>query len=252
MRPLPLAASILLTVVAVTLLGPAFAQTPGGNPLPSAGSVLTVKGAGTFVQKPDYGRFEVSVTTRGKTLETTVTAHEERAGSAITVLRRFEALGVGIEKSRFRLDESRPGYQAPRYPGDRPPPPERIENPFTATTTFTLKVGGIDNLNTAMSRIAETGLFHIETVTFKVENERAALLEARRAAMTDAREQAKVYAEAADIRLVEISAITDGEASPSELGAADMARSARRIQLVPPATLSFDATVNVTWRIAPH
>lgn len=249
MRLLPFAASLLLTAVA--LLRPSFAQTPGGNPLLSSGSVLTVKGAGKFVQKPDYGRFEVSVTTRGKTLETTVTAHEERAGSAITALRRFEALGVGIEKSRFRLDESRPGYQAPRYPGDRPPP-ERVETPFTATTTFTLKVGGIDNLNTAMSRIAETGLFHIETVTFKVENERAALLEARRAAMTDAREQAKVYAEAADIRLVEISAITDGEASPSEVGAADMPRSARRIQLVPPATLSFDATVNVTWRIAPH
>lgn len=252
-HPLPFKAPALAAFMATLLLGPAAAQSSNENSPPSRGSVLTVHGAGSFEQKPDYGRFEVSLVTQDKTLEATVSAHEERAGSAIEVLRRFEQAGVKIERSRFRLDEDQSGgYQPPQYPGHRPPPPKKSATPFTATTTFILKANGIDQLNATMSRIAETGLLRVQSVTFKVENERAALLEARRAAMLDARQQAKVYAEAADVTLVEINAITDGEASPSEVGEADMPRSLRRIQIVPPATISFNATVNVTWRISPR
>lgn len=227
-------------------------EAVGGNAAGPGTSVLTVRGAGSFEQPPDYGRFEVNVVTREKTLEAAVAAHEKRASAAITALRSFEPAGVGIEKSRFRLDEERPvAYPSSYYPGHQPPP-KLSATPFTATTTFTLKVTSIADLNKTMSRIAETGLFQIQSVTFKVENERAALLEARRAAMTDARQQARVYTEAADLTLLEITTITDGEASPSEVGQADMPRSARFIQLVPPAKVSFDASVRVTWRIAPR
>lgn len=121
-----------------------------------------------------------------------------------------------------------------------------------AATTFSVGVTSLDKLNQSISKLAETGLFEIASVRFYVLNERAALNQARRAAMLDAREQAQAYAEPVDLKLGQIIAITDGEAQPSG-GEADLpARRADRpytVQIVPPATLEFTATVNVTWRI---
>ena len=99
------------------------------------------------------------------------------------------------------------------------------------------------------------GLFGIETVRFDVVQERAALNQARRAAMLDAREQAQAYAEPVDLELEQIVSITDGDADPPD-GEADLP--ARRtsgsytVQILPPAKLEFTASVNVTWRIAPR
>ena len=77
------------------------------------------------------------------------------------------------------------------------------------------------------------------------------LNQARRAAMVDAREQAGAYADAGELKLVEIIEITDGEATPMENGVADLPMP-RFVQIIPPATVAFTASVNVTWRIAPR
>jgi uncharacterized protein YggE len=77
------------------------------------------------------------------------------------------------------------------------------------------------------------------------------LNQARRQAMTDARDQAAAYADAGDLRLVEIIAVTDGDAVPYSGGYVDMPVS-RLVQIIPPLTVSFDSSVQVTWRIAPR
>lgn len=233
-------------------LSPATAQQQGEAGSPRRGSIITVKGTGQFEQKPDYGRFEAVVTTRGKTLDEAAAAHEARATKALEMLRSLEGDGVTIEKSAFQVSEERPAYQPPVMRGDPPPvPPKPPENPFSASTTFNMKATRIDRLNAAVSRIAGSGLFALRQVTFKADRERAALNQARRAAMVDAREQATAYAEAGDLALVEIIEVTDGEARPYEDGAFDLPRS-RFVQIIPPAAISFEASVNVTWRIAPR
>ncbi|SEP25488.1 Protein of unknown function [Methylobacterium sp. ap11] len=72
----------------------------------------------------------------------------------------------------------------------------------------------------------------------------------RRAAVLDAREPARIYAEAAELKPVEITEITDGEGSPPD-GYADMPRS-RVAQIIPPAVVTFSAAVTIRWRIAPR
>jgi uncharacterized protein YggE len=101
-----------------------------------------------------------------------------------------------------------------------------------------------------VSQLAASGLFRINSVSFHVERERQALNDARREAMRDAREQAEVYADAGRFRLIGISAITDGEAAPTEIGQADLPPN-WTVQIIPPAVVTFSASVNVTWRIAP-
>lgn len=73
----------------------------------------------------------------------------------------------------------------------------------------------------AVNRLAASGVVEVRKTPYAVASERQALDEVRRAAMLDAREPARIYAEAADLTQVEITEITDGEASPPD-GYADM------------------------------
>jgi uncharacterized protein YggE len=216
------------------------------------GPVLSVKGSGRIEVKPDYAAFDVIVSTKGRTLEEAAQAHQERATAALAVLRGMTAEGLAIERSTFHLNQDRPPPPVPQVPGTRPPPApaKPAEPPYTAQTTFSLRLKPVEALNAVASRLAASGHFEMRPVSFQVEQERNALNQARRAAMLDAREQAEAYADAGGLRLVEIIEVTDGEASPLN-SQYDLPR-ARFVQIIPPATVAFNAGVNVTWRIAPR
>jgi hypothetical protein len=73
--------------------------------------------------------------------------------------------------------------------------------------------------------------------------------------MLDAAEQAQAYSDPVSLKLWQIIAIADGEATPPG-GELDIPQ--RKItehysvQILPPAVLEFKATANVTWRIEPR
>lgn len=217
--------------------------------------LMTVLGKGRYEVKPDLARAAVTVTTEGKTLESVGNPHQERATRASKALQELRVLGLEVEKSSFRVDERR--VQRPVPPMQQPQRYETVVEGYTATTTFSLKSSAMDKLNEVITKLADTNLFQIQSVRFQASQERAALNQARRAAMLDAKEQALAYAEPVELELKEIVAITDGEAETPD-GYADLP--ARRappagsstVQIVPPATLEFTASVNVTWRIAPR
>lgn len=83
-------------------------------------------------------------------------------------------------------------------PPTNQPPSKPPEPTFTASTTYFLRASPIDKLNVLVTRLAESGLLNIRSVSYKVEQERQALNRARRAAMADAKEQAAAYADAGD------------------------------------------------------
>ncbi|NBJ09992.1 SIMPL domain-containing protein [Microvirga arsenatis] len=217
---------------------------------------MTVLGKGKHEVRPDLARVAVTVTTEGKTLESVNNPHQDRATRALKILEGLQSLGLEIEKSNYRVDERR--VQRP-IPPVQPGPGQRYENlveGYTATTTFSLKIAAMDKLNEIVTKVTDSNLFQVHSVRFQVVQERMALNQARRSAMLDAKEQALAYAEPVDLELKEIIAITDGEAEAPD-GYADMPM--RRatspnstVQIIPPATLEFNASVNVTWRIAPR
>ncbi|HZH50777.1 MAG TPA: SIMPL domain-containing protein [Microvirga sp.] len=211
-------------------------------------------GRGSFETKPDLARFSARVSTDARSLESAAKQHEERATRAMKLLQELKASGLETEKSNFTINERRgprPLSQTEIAQGKRP---ESVIEGYVATTSFSLKVDSLEKLNQLATKLAETGLFEIQKVNFGVTDERAALNQARRAAMLDALEQAHAYTEPVDLELEQIVAITDGEATPPN-GEADMpyrrADARYTVQIIPPAALEFNASVNVTWRIAP-
>lgn len=218
--------------------------------------VLTVLGRGSYEVMPDIARFRVTVSAEEKTLETAIKQHGERVVGAAAILQELKPSGLEIEKSNFRTNERRLVKSVTTEEFARGLRPSSVIEGYAAATDFFLRSSSLGNLNQAVNKLAASGLFSFQTVQFSVLQERAALNQARRAAMLDALEQARAYAEPVDLELGQIIAITDGEADPPN-GEADLpARGAGNggpttVQIVPPAVVKFTASVNVTWRIAP-
>jgi uncharacterized protein YggE len=237
---------IFYLLALVTWAAPAHAQPQARDP--GKGAILTVRGQSRVEMKPDYARLRATVSTKAPSLEEAARAHQDRATRALAILKDVSAEGIDIEQSTFSLGQDQPvGVPAAARSAERKQPPLS----FRAKTEFLLKMNAIDSLNTVMTKLSLSGLFEVFSAYFGVKDERAALNQARRQAVADAREQAAAYADAAGLQLVEIVAITDGEASPSPDGKADLPLT-RFVQIIPPRTVAFDAAVNITWRIAPR
>jgi uncharacterized protein YggE len=244
---------LFLTLIAFVAASPTLGQTAPQEERREP--LLTVLGSGSYEVKPDLALFQAVVSTSGKTLDAATTPHQERATRALKALQDLQADGLEIEESSFSVDQRR-GLRP--IPPIQPGPLQKTESfieGYTATTHFDLKIGSMEKVNQIVTKIAASNLFQIERIRFGVVQERAALNQARRAAMLDARDQAQAYAEPVDLELEQIVAITDGEARAPD-GAADLpsrrATGPYTVQILPPAKLEFTASVNVTWRIAPR
>ena len=234
--PLILAAAIL------PMRGKAQSQIP---PVPMTRSTLTVEGNGQAQAKPDFSRITAAVSAKGASLDAAVAAQQEPLARANALLRDLAAEGVEIERSTFSLANDRPPY---------PPRPDTNQGPpsFTAATSFALKATRIDRLNAIVAKLAASGVLELRSVSFEVADTHPPLDEARRNAVAEARHKAETLAEAAGVRLDEVVSITDANVTPRVYAAAAETAAAAPSQLViPPATLTFNASVTMGWRISP-
>jgi uncharacterized protein YggE len=188
---------LFLTLIAFVAASPTLGQTAPQEERREP--LLTVLGSGSYEVKPDLALFQAVVSTSGKTLDAATTPHQERATRALKALQDLQADGLEIEKSSFSVDQRR-GLRP--IPPIQPGPLQKTESfieGYTATTHFDLKIGSMEKVNQIVTKIAASNLFQIERIRFGVVQERAALNQARRAAMLDARDQAQAYAEPVDL-----------------------------------------------------
>lgn len=236
--------TILALSIAAAMLPPICAWAQQALPSPRQ-ALLSVEGTGRAEAKPDYARLTANVTAKAATLEAAVQASQGLVSRADALLQSLKDETLGVESSNFSLAETHPPYP-PVPPQGTPPAPS-----YTATTTYTLKVGKLDHLNAVIEKLAASGVVEMHAVTFHVQDERGALDEARRKAVADARHQAETLADAAGVRLDEITAISNVRATPRPYVAAAEMASARFAPVQPPSTLDFDATVVMNWHISP-
>jgi len=210
------------------------------QPAADRGPIITVRGDGRAEVPPEIARLSAEVMTKGRSLQAATDAHKTRASQAAAALKGMARDGVEIEQSMFRLDQVR-----------QPPAPQgapRTETEYQAVTSFQIKITKLADIDLAVTAIASTGLFEIQNLRFALDDKSNALDIARRNAVADARNRAKVYAEAAGVQLGDIIEITDNEPRMfREVAAAPMA--ARSVQVAPPENITVTAGISMTWRI---
>jgi len=243
----------LATLIAISVAMPAYAQTAK-----SSNTTMAIKGVGQYEVKPDYAIISVNVTSRDRSPERVLESHATRVAKAAAFLEELKKEGLEIKTSSFRLRTEQKTEAVPvrnGLPRQKPVGPRE----FVAHTDYQVTTRNLEGLSEMAGQLASSNVLEISSFFYDVDNPRAALLQARRAAVTDAREQAEIYADAASIQLVEVTEITDGEASRGYSNGDQADLPSRRAaglwvqvaQIIPPAVLNYDASVNVIWRIAP-
>jgi uncharacterized protein YggE len=235
----------LAALVVFAVASPVDAQDarPAGQSRPAT---ISVSGTGEAELKPDFAHLFIAVETQADTVPKAVEANR---ASTEEVLARIQ--GLGIKKDDIRTEN----FQV----FQTPPRTDRLGNEvkvpkFTANHRLRIKTRDLDGVGRLAGEVLASSNMLFQSVIFGLDRQEEGGDAARRAAVSDAKRQAQVYADAAGVRLGRLLEIRDGSAQSYEprgemLAMGARAKTADAVPIVPPATLRYMASVQLVWEI---
>ncbi|MGZ9811528.1 SIMPL domain-containing protein [Pseudoroseicyclus sp. H15] len=207
----------------------------------SAEHLFTVTGEGEAAAKPDMAIITLGVERRADSAEAALDAVSEALAPVIEALRADGIAPADIQTSGLRLDADM-NYEVN--------PPEQVG--FVAGSTLSVRVHDVEGVGELIDGLVGEGANQLFGISFGLSDNAAALEEARRDAVADARATAELYAEAAGITLGPIAAFTEGGGmgNPVPMNEMRMMDSAAGGMPVAAGELSVTAQVTMSWVIA--
>lgn len=232
---------------------PLLAQNTGSLPIVSPeNTVLTITAEGRSSHTPDLAVFTAGVSSTGQTAAEALSANSEAMNRVVRALRNADIADRDIQTSNLSLH--------PVYAPDRPEPTRTLEDQtprilgYRANNSVTVKLRRLNEYGGVIDTLVSAGANNVNGPHFQIEEPDAALDEARREAMTKARERATLYANAAGLRIVRILAITEAGnfgPRPQVMQAARAAFDQAESTPVSPGEVEVDANLTVMFELAP-
>lgn len=247
----PLLAALALSAAA--LPAAASAQNVSSGPVVAPGStVLSISAEGRTNRAPDLATFSAGVTSSGKTAGEALAKNSADMARVIAALKRAGIADKDIQTSNLSLN---PVYaDMSRQPRD---PLEQVVPPiigYQVNNTVNVRQRKLEDFGKVIDTLVTAGANQVNGPNFQVDDQDAALDEARIAAMKKARDRANLYARAAGLRVVRVLTISEsGGYAPqppimyARAAMADMASA-------PPVAageVSLTMNVSVTFELAP-
>ncbi|MFM2357605.1 MAG: hypothetical protein RJA61_342 [Candidatus Parcubacteria bacterium] len=195
----------------------------GGGIIPH--NVITVSGEGEVFAVPDIAQFTFSVSEDKKTVKEAQDLVTKKVNIALEVLRKEYAVE---DKDIKTLDYSvYPKYDYKNFPCTQfsCPPSEQNLIGYTVNQTLSIKVRDVADAGTILGSMGEVGVTNISGINFTVDDEDALQRDARKLAITDAREKAEALSRDLGVRLVRIVNFSESGNYPmyySKFGVAEM------------------------------
>lgn len=222
----------------------ALALAVAAHPAVAAGTAqeITVTGSATVDAVPDVATVTAGVETQAPTA---AAALGQNAEAMTAVFAALKAAGVDerdMQTSQLTLN---PVFSPD--PGASQSAPQVVA--YQAANMVTVRVFEISGLGATIDALTKAGANRLYGVSFDVDEPRAALDEARKNAVEDARRKAELLASAAGVKLGPVIAISEGGGvGPAPLRAKmDMAMAAP----VAAGTVTLGADVTVVFGLEP-
>ncbi len=229
--PLALAAAITLTAASAS------AQT-------QAPSRIVVTGEGEKAVAPDLALLSLSVMREAKTAREALDANNDAMAAVISAMK-----GAGIEERDLQTS----GIQiAPRYHyTNKPDGGQEAELvAYQVTNTLSVRVRDLSKAGDILDKSVSLGVNQGGGIVFTNNDPSAALTEARKLAVKDAVEKAKVLSEAAGVQLGRVIEISDQTYPPRPMPMAKtMALDASGAVPLQAGENTYNVQVNVTFEI---
>jgi hypothetical protein len=227
---------VLIALTSVT----AMAQTPDlpGLRPPS----ITVAGTGESHGKPDFAQIQVGVVTEALTAAEALRKNNEAMSQLIVMIRKRGIEDRDLQTVQFNV--------SPRYKYDKAQQePPRIAG-YQVTNEVHVKVRNLTTLGAFLDETVSLGANQIRGISFGVAEPAQLMDEARRKAIADAQRRARVYAEAAGLKIggpIRIDEQAGGRPGPYPV--ARMEAAAASAVPVAPGEQTFSVTVTVSYAI---
>lgn len=230
-------------LVGTLLAGPALAED-------AAPGRISVIGRASREVAPDFATVEVAVESRGPNPAAALDQNSAAARKVVELAGEFGISGPDLATAAVSL---RPASKTVRDPGGQV---RDVPDGYQATNSVSVRVRDLKRLGALMRRLLDGGADRIGGVAFGLSEPGRTEDTVRAEAVRDARRQAEILAEAAGTRLGRLDSIV----SPPRAGApapmlarAYAAKGAPGGLAVPvePGTLTVEAAVEVTYRVAP-
>lgn len=163
---------------------------------------ITVSGEGKVVARPDIATFSASVVTQAEKVKDAQLENTRRSNAVIGF---FKQQGVDEKDIKTVSYNIFPQYQYPKdlpclgYPCPPQKPPRIVS--YEVRHTLEVKVRDLETVDILLDGVITNGANEVGSVSFDIEKKDALLAEARRKAIDDAKEKARVLAKDLGVRL---------------------------------------------------
>ena len=183
-----------------------------------ASAVLSLTAEGESRRVPDLAMFSAGVVTQAQTATEALRDNSAKMDRVIAALERAGIADRDIQTSAINLspvysDPERDAQIRARQEG-RPymPPEERVRRiiGYEARNTLSVRVRNLANMGRVIDTLVSVGANEVNGPNFTLDEEQAALDEARVEAVAKGRARADLYARAAGMRVARILSISEG------------------------------------------
>jgi len=233
-----LSTALISLTLATALASPAFAA-----------GTMQMSGHGEIMAKPDTAYVTSGVTSQAATAKDALAANTADMTALIGVLKDAGVAEEDIQTSGFAVNPNYIYSDQRDANGYQLPP--KISG-YTVTNSVTVHVRDLSILGTMLDKEVSVGANTINGINFAVEDPSALYDEARKAAFTDAKGKADLYADAAGVSLGAIQTISENQGytqPPQPYLYKATAAAADRSAPVPveAGQLTFSIDVAITW-----
>ena len=228
MKPIRIAALVVVGAAVVALAGVGRPDLAGGASEPSGG--ITVTGTGTVQTTPDHAEFTLGVQSEGPT------AREALAANSEEMRRVFAALfAAGVAKGDVQTQTV---SVSKSYQG----------NGYSAGNSVSLTIRELAKAGSILDAASNAGANDVYGPTLSRSDEAGQQAKALRAAFDNARARARVLAEAAGVQLGRVTAIIESGNEQEPYYAVALAKRSADAP-IEPGRQQVQATVRVTFAI---
>ena len=214
MKKFAIAALFALTPVSLHAQGATQPQVTLGP----TSAILSLNAEGQSRRTPDIALFSAGVVTQAPNAARAIADNSRKMDAVIAALKRAGIADRDIQTSAINLnpvysDPERDAQILARQTGRPYIPPEQTARRiigYEARNTVQVRVRDLANMGRVIDTLVEAGANEVNGPNFTLDEQRAALDEARVQAITEGRQRAELYARAAGLRVARILSISEG------------------------------------------
>jgi len=212
-----------LLLAALLAASPAVLHAQATTPQVTLGpnsAILSLSAEGQSRRTPDIAMFSAGVVTQAANASQAMADNSRRMDQVVAALKRAGVADRDIQTSAINLS---PIYSNPErdaqirarqtgQPYIPPPPEEQIQRiiGYQARNSVSVRVRDLANMGRVIDALVAVGANEVNGPSFTLDDQRAALDDARAQAVAEGRQRAELYARAAGLRVARILSISEG------------------------------------------